>query len=102
MPGVTVTIRNTLTGITTKISTNATGLYTALYLQPGSYAITFEAQGFQRLERAGIELGLDQAARVDAQFVLGETRQTVSVSENVMLVDTETSERKLALSPKMV
>jgi hypothetical protein len=48
LPGVTVTIVNVDTNGTTVIVTNDSGLYTALYLTPGTYSVTAELSGFRR------------------------------------------------------
>jgi hypothetical protein len=42
LPGVTVTLTQTETGVVRTAVTNEIGLYRVLSLQPGSYLITFE------------------------------------------------------------
>jgi protocatechuate 3,4-dioxygenase beta subunit len=46
VPNVTVTIKNTETGIVRSATTNAAGLYSAANLQPGNYEVTASATGF--------------------------------------------------------
>ena len=47
LPGVTVTVKNTGTGLTRTVVTNEAGIYTAGLLPIGAYEVTFELSGFQ-------------------------------------------------------
>jgi hypothetical protein len=49
IPGATLTIHNTGTGIDKVVPTNDVGLYSAPFVQPGSYEITASKQGFARV-----------------------------------------------------
>ena len=59
LPGVNLRLVNADTGVTYSSSTNNTGEYTVPLLPPGKYALTAEAQGFQRgiVERIGSRFG---------------------------------------------
>src|SRR5687768_11818186 len=60
IPGARVTITNVDTSTDRTVETNELGLYTAALLQPGSYRIKCEKQGFQSFTRSGITLTLNQ------------------------------------------
>src|SRR6266542_4226385 len=47
LPGVTVTVKNTGTGLTKDVVTNAEGAYTASCLPVGRYEVAFALGGFQ-------------------------------------------------------
>ena len=47
MPGVSVTITNVDTNVSTTLTTNSTGYYQAPLLLPGNYRATAELQGFK-------------------------------------------------------
>lgn len=51
MQAVAVTIRNSVSGFTRTVSTDAAGRYTFSNLAPNPYHISVEAQGFQKTER---------------------------------------------------
>ncbi len=93
VPGSTVTITGTGTGITTRVVANDAGVYEAPSLEPGAYTITFTREGFKELVRRGIVLHVE-AITVDAVLEIGSTRQEVTVEAAMPLVQTETSERK--------
>ncbi len=49
LPGATVLVKQIQTGRTTEVISNETGRYTASLLPPGTYEVTFNLSGFQRL-----------------------------------------------------
>src|SRR5206468_2660239 len=66
IPEVRVSARNTATNAVYETKSTQAGQYTVPNLPVGTYEITFEANGFKKLVRSGITLGVTQAARVDA------------------------------------
>ena len=56
LPGVTVVIRNTGTGINTELVTNESGVYRAPNLRPGQYEVTASLSGFSTSVQKGIDL----------------------------------------------
>src|SRR5215469_6710716 len=89
--GVTIRITNVSTGVVTDLETNASGLYSAPLLQPGSYQIDAEKPGFARATRTGVDLDVGQTARVDFTLKIGSVNETVEVSAAALTVDSETS-----------
>ena len=64
--GAQVEVTNTATNATTKLISDGSGQYLAPSLPPGPYAVIVSAVGFKKLERRGIELAVNQAARLDS------------------------------------
>ncbi len=56
--GATVTVKNTETGATRVVSTDASGNYCALSLSVGLYEIRSEAAGFKAAVRTGVKIEL--------------------------------------------
>src|ERR671919_494688 len=54
LPGVTVTVTNKETNVTSNTVTNETGNYSLLYLPPGTYSVAAELQGFKKVSRENI------------------------------------------------
>src|SRR4029078_9728388 len=52
--GVTVTVRNTLTGVARKTSSDSAGVYRAPLLPVGTYEVTAALSGFGTLRPAGL------------------------------------------------
>ncbi|MBV9499699.1 MAG: TonB-dependent receptor, partial [Acidobacteriaceae bacterium] len=96
IPGVTVTILNTDTRVAKVLTTNDVGIYDAVSILPGSYEITFEKAGFNKLVRSGITLTVNPIT-IDAQLTVGTAQQQVSVTSDVPLLQTENAEQSTTL-----
>src|ERR1035438_9952228 len=92
IPGVTVTVTNVDTGVAKTYATNQDGLYDTSSIVNGSYKLTFTRDGFEQLERGPISLQVGLTT-VNAQLQVGSMKQTVSVTADVALLKTETSEQ---------
>jgi len=71
--------------------TNAEGIFRLQSLQPGTYQITFEASGFKRLVQDNIVLQTGAVAPVDARLEVGSASESVKVTAEATLLETETS-----------
>lgn len=92
IPGVKVTVSNPDKAYVREFTSNSSGAYAASAVPIGSYVITAEAKGFEKLVRSGITLQVGQIQRVDLQLTLGQVTQEVTVSGSVPKVQTETGE----------
>jgi hypothetical protein len=88
VPSVTVTARMTEQQTTSKVTTSSEGLYGFEALPPGAYELIFEAAGFRRQVRSGIDLSINQNLRVDAALEVGSLETQVTVTGSAPLVDT--------------
>jgi hypothetical protein len=87
--GVTATERDT--GVVTKVTTNAAGRYTFLYLPVGSYNIQVEKQGFKTQVKSGLVLTAEQDAGINFTLSVGQVSEKVEVSANAQAVETESA-----------
>lgn len=78
-PRAMITVTNEQTGIATGTTTNDVGYYVVPQLQPGTYQIDVEASGFRSVTRTGINLSVEQVARLDFQLEVGEVAEAVEV-----------------------
>jgi hypothetical protein len=83
IPQAQVSITNVATGITTTVTTNSDGFFSAPNLLPGEYEITVSAKGFNTEARKGISL------TVGAQQVFNLTLHIGSAAKTVIEVTTE-------------
>jgi len=83
-----VTVRNVDTGVALNFTTNATGYYEANLLLPGNYEIGAEAAGFKKLLRKGITLPVSSRLEVALNMELGAVAETVSVTAEAPLLET--------------
>jgi hypothetical protein len=78
--GCTVTVKNLGTSATRTATTDSTGSYTVVNLEPGDYEITMEASGFQKVTRPNLQLLSRQTVRVDGAMALATQAQAVEVA----------------------
>jgi hypothetical protein len=92
VPGAKITVTNTGTGVSRSLETNAAGNYIAPELVAGAYEVRAEAKGFRPYSRSGIVLNVNDTVRVDIPMLVGEVTESVTVSEAVVKVQTESGE----------
>jgi hypothetical protein len=91
VPGVEVTAVYIGTNLSTSSTTNELGFYTISNLAIGEYTLTFRREGFRKYEQKGIVLNVRQVADIDAVLSTGATAETVEVTANASLLQTQTS-----------
>ena len=80
IPGANVTIHNTGTGIEKVVPTNDVGLYSAPFIQPGSYQVTVTKQGFARVVRKDLSLQVGQTLTYEKASLPGGTPADVRIT----------------------
>jgi hypothetical protein len=88
LAGATVTVLDVQRGITRTLITDQSGEYVAPSLLPGKYSVRAEFKGFKTVERQNIALEVNQDVRVDLSLEPGEQTQTITVTEELPLVET--------------
>ncbi|PYU88417.1 MAG: hypothetical protein DMG08_25500 [Acidobacteria bacterium] len=89
--GASITATNDLTGVSLTTVSNAQGIYVFPVLNLGAYTLAAEKQGFKKAVRKGIELQVNQTARIDLALEVGAVSEQVVVQEQIPLVEAETS-----------
>jgi hypothetical protein len=102
VPGAIVTIVDERRGTRTTFTTDAAGSYTAPFLNPGTYTVEVEMQGYKKWSRAGIALEVNQRGRVDAVLEVGGLEETTVVVASAPLLRTESSEVGAAVEEKAI
>lgn len=99
LPGVTVEAASPalIEKVRTVVSDNA-GRYSIASLQPGTYTVTFTLPGFNTVKREGIVLTAGFTATVNADMPVGALEETVTVSGEAPLVDTQNTRQQTQLS----
>ena len=92
VPGATVTVVNTHTGISSTTTTNGEGDFVAPFLLPGLYRATAEKQGFKKVVREGITLSVGDTIRVEFVLEVGSLTDITTVTAEAPLVKADTSE----------
>ncbi len=87
IPAASVTVLNEGTGIKWDAKANQDGIYTVPLLQPGSYRVSVQAQGFRAVSRAGVQLEVAQTAALDFTLDVGAASESITVTDSAPLLD---------------
>jgi hypothetical protein len=87
--GAKVSILNVDTNNPVNTETNTDGFFNSPPLIVGHYQITVEQTGFKRDIRSGINLEVDQRAEINFQLQIGAVGESVQVTAEAALVNTE-------------
>ena len=92
IPGATVSVLNQDTGFRRDTVSNAAGEYELPYVPLGNYTVTCKSKGFKSVDRTGINLQVDQKAKLDFSLAVGEVSETITITEAPPLVKASSSE----------
>ena len=88
IPGATVTVMNKATGSKESITTDQRGVFNATDVQPGTYDVQVQAQGFNNQTRAGIVVYAHNTVNVNLTLAVGAAASSVNVSATPPVLDT--------------
>jgi hypothetical protein len=102
LPGATVTATNTGTkGIQTTVSDDR-GQYLFAGLFPGTYDLKVELSGFKTYEQKGLALSPNDNRGIDVRLEIGQQTETVTVTSQLEVIQTETGAREGVLTAKQI
>jgi hypothetical protein len=90
--GATITVKSVETGATRTATSNESGDYFVTGLALGPQEVRFEKATFKTTVRAGIELVVGQNAVLNVALELGSVSDSITVTEELPLVNTTTSQ----------
>jgi hypothetical protein len=91
VPGAQVTLTSKETNRTIQGTTNDSGVFTLLSLAPGIYTITAERAGFKKATIDNVQVLGEQMQSVNLQLAIGEVSETVTVTDVIPTIDTQTA-----------
>jgi len=89
LPGATITARNVATNEVRTTVSNTEGLYRLTSLPRGTYEVKAEVQGFKTVSQSDVLLTVGDTVRADFELSVGQLSETVNVSSQASLVNTE-------------
>jgi len=99
LPGVTVEAASpALIEKTRNAVTDGTGQYRVTDLPPGSYVLTFSLPGFATVKHDGVAVTGSGVITVNAELRVGGVQETVTVSGEAPVVDTQSVRREVVLN----
>ncbi|HWQ53028.1 MAG TPA: TonB-dependent receptor [Bryobacteraceae bacterium] len=92
MAGASVTAKDLQRGTAWPTKTNEDGIYAFPRVPVGTYELRIEAPGFKTFVKSDIQLEINQRARVDAPMEVGAVTESVQVTGEAALLQTETTQ----------
>ncbi len=89
LSGSNVVVTNAQTGEARQVTTDSEGLYRVASLRPGTYEIKFEQTGFKTGIVRNIMVVVNTVVRADAQLEPGDIAETIVITSDPTLVNTE-------------
>jgi len=87
--GAKISVTSQTKNVTTEATSNESGNYSVTHLIPDTYTVRIEAQGFKILEFKDILVQADAGVRVDGQFQVGGSSETVEVTSEAPQLKTD-------------
>jgi hypothetical protein len=92
--GARVTALEVRTAVASQATTDTAGIYRFTTLLPGTYKVTIDAPSFSTQETLAVPVRVNEVARVDARLQVASTSQSVVVTTEAPLLQTDKSDRK--------
>jgi hypothetical protein len=102
VPGAKVSIVNQSTKVTLSVNSNEAGEYTMPSLQPGTYVVRANKEGFRTSQVTGLVLDATQTVRADLNLEVGTATQTVEVIASAIQVQSEDAKSSTTLQNKLI
>ena len=97
-----MTATNVATNIERSTITGSTGNYIVPLLPPGEYVLSVEASGFRKSVQRGISLQINQQAQIDLTLQVGQVSESLEVTAQAPLLQSESSSLGTVVSEKLV
>lgn len=102
LSGAVIKVTNLARAETISLASTASGQYTAVNLIPGIYEVRVEVPGFRPSVLTGVEVKVDEVARVDVQLKVGNVAEVVTVAADTELLKTESSDVGTSVESGMI
>jgi hypothetical protein len=96
--GATIKLTSITTGAVYTAGSDSSGIYQLPFVLIGKYTLTVEKEGFKKYDQTGIDLLAGEKAVIDVTLQLGAVTQTVNVTANAAVLNTESGDRSVAIS----
>jgi Carboxypeptidase regulatory-like domain len=102
VPTAAVTATNEATGLVRTAESTADGSYSIPSVVPGVYTIEVKASGFRTFRRTGVEVTINTVTRVDVELQVGQATESVEVSGQAAVLQTDKSDVHVEISSREV
>ena len=102
IPGAMVAATEVNTGTKVQTASDAAGQYNLPFLAPGDYDIAVQSSGFKEFVRRSVHVGAGDHPVVDIALEVGNATQTIEVTADAPLVNSENASIGQAITTKEV
>jgi hypothetical protein len=102
VPGATVAVTSVGTKAVQTVVSDERGQYVFASLFPGTYDLKVELSGFKTYEQKGITLSPSDTRGIDVRLDVGQQNETVTVTGQQEVIQTETGAREGVLNAKQI
>lgn len=102
VPNVPVTLTNQDTGAVATGKTNGSGNFEFTLLQPGTYTVSASSQGFKTEAKKDVPVTVNTNTRVDLTLQTGSSSETVEVTGQAALLQTDRADVSAQIETKQV
>jgi hypothetical protein len=100
--GARVTALEVQTGVSQSATSDSSGIYRFSNILPGTYKITLEVQGFSTQETSGVQVRVNEVARLDAHLRVAGAAETVVVTTEAPLLQTDKADVRTDLTSQQI
>jgi hypothetical protein len=100
--GANILVNNTATGVVYSAASDTLGAYHVTQLPPGAYTMTISKTGFQTQNIQQFILVVDQQFSQNIVLAVGQTTESISVSADALLIDTQTSNQGQVIESQQI
>ena len=102
VPAAAVKLLNVDTGIESQTATGESGDYIFLNVKIGKYKVTVEKTGFSVAAAEDVQVTVNARQRVDFDLKVGQVTETVQVTEGIIAVESDSSDRGLVVARRQI
>ena len=100
IPAAAITATNQETGVAKTTTSDASGSYQFVDLQPGTYTLKVAVSGFKTLERRDNPVALNNTTRTDVTLEVGSMEQSVTITGEAPVLQTDRAEVRTDVTTK--
>ena len=89
VPNAKVTVTSATKATSFEATSNESGNYSVTHLIPDTYNVRIEGAGFKAIENKNVAVSADSNVKVDGQFQVGGTQETVEVTSEAPKLKTD-------------
>jgi hypothetical protein len=102
LPGVTVMLTNDATGVAVTHVTDAAGRYLFDFVEPGTYSVTAELQGFNTVVQKNVRVQQRTTMSVDLPMTIATIAEEIVVTAPPVTVQFKTSSSDITLEKELI